>query len=185
MKGLMSKKKPDERWYRKYDEVVLFPKHEIKKTLNEFLEYAGYNILTQKPIGFMKPDISAVRKEGKAKDEIIFVVREGVNEAVEGLRELAAAKCFCQNSIDYVLALPPVSEHYFMEFLIEQEDWFFPIKDNLFQIWLVNPEKESVDCPIGWPRNDDFKHYFSNPDIFGVARKVSKIASIKIMDEDF
>lgn len=174
-----------ERWHRKYDEEPLFRRNEIIKTLHGFLEYAGYNLLSDKSIGFMKPDITATHKEAQKKDEIIFVVREGVNEAVEGFRELAAAKCFRQNSIDYVLALPPVSEHYLIEFLIEKEEWFFPIKDHLFQIWLVNPEKDKVDCLIGWPRNDDLKHYFSNPNLAGFAGYIANKATDKLIAEEF
>ncbi len=170
----MSNENTGKNWYRQYDEEPLFLKHEVIKTLHGFLDYAGYDVVPEKPVGFMKPDIAAVNKEGKVKDEIIFVVREGVNEAVEGFRELAAAKCFRQNNIDYVLALPPVSEHYLIEFLIEQEEWFYPIKDHLLQLWLVNPEKEKVDCLIGWPRNDDFKHYFSNPNLVGFSGYISK-----------
>ena len=172
-------------WYREYDEKPLFQRHEVIKTLRGFLEYAGYNLLPEKPIGFMKPDILAKHKDEKKKDEIIFVAREKVSEAVEGFRELAAAKCFRQNSIDYVLALPPVSEHYLIEFLIEKEDWFFPIKDNLFQIWLVNPEKDKVDCLIGWPRNDDLRHYFSNPNLAGFSGFIANKATAKLIAEEF
>ena len=181
----MTTGKTAENWFRVYNEVPLFQKHEVVKTLHGFLEYAGYDLLSEEPIGFMKPDIVAQRKEGKIKDRIIFVVRGGINEAVEGFRELAAAKCFRQNTLDYVLALPPVSEHYLIEFLIEKEEWFFPIKDHLFQLWLVNPEKEKVDCLLGWPRNDDLKHYFSNPNLVNFSGFISNKATGKLIAEEF
>jgi len=174
-----------ERWYRTYDEQPAFSREEVLKALKGFLEYAGYEVRPPEPIGFMKPDLAARRKAGKQTYEIIFVVREEVNHAVEGLRELAAAKCFRRDSLDYVLVLPPVSEHYLIEFLIEKEDWFFPVKDHLLQIWLINPEKEKVDCLIGWPRDDDFKHYFSNPNLAGFATFISNKAAEKIMAEEF
>ncbi|MFO7962291.1 MAG: hypothetical protein R6U50_00070 [Desulfobacterales bacterium] len=181
----MKTEENDQRWFRKYDEIPLYNRHQIINTLRWFLDYAGYKLVPEKPIGFMKPDIRAVRKNNKIKDEIIFVVREGVNDAVEGFRELAAAKCFRQNTIDYVLALPPVSEHYLIEFLIDKEEWFFPVKDHLFQLWLVNPEKEKVDCLIGWPRNEEFKHYFSNPNMVGFSGFIANKATKRLISDEF
>ena len=172
-------------WYRIYDEEPLYTREQVEKALRDFLAYAGYEITPAEPIGFMKPDLFASRTDGKKRHEMIFVVREGINQALEGLRELAAAKCFRKDTLDYVLALPPVSEHYLIEFLIEKEDWFFPIKDHLLQLWLVNPERETVDCLLGWPRDDDIKHYFSNPNLAGIATYISNKATDNIMLEEF
>jgi hypothetical protein len=181
----VKKDKVQQGWYRIYDEEPLYTREQVEKALRDFLIYAGYEITPAEPIGFMKPDLVARRIDGKKRHEIIFVVREGINQALEGLRELAAAKCFRNDAIDYVLALPPVSEHYLIEFLIEKEDWFFPIKDHLLQLWLVNPERDTVDCLLGWPRDDDFKHYFSNPNLAGFATFISNKATDKIMEEEF
>ena len=181
----MSPKDQKENWYRSYDEEPLFTREQVSRSLETFLDYAGYQLVSPAPVGFMKPDLTAVRGAGKNRYEMIFVVREGLSQAVEGFRELAAAKCFRGNAIDYVLALPPVSEHYLIEFLIEQEDWFFPIKDHLLQLWLVNPEREKVDCLMGWPRDNDFKHYFANPNLAGFATYIGNKAAQKIMDEEF
>jgi hypothetical protein len=175
----------NEGWHRLYDEKPLYQRDELLKALTAFLEYAGYTLVPADPIGFMKPDIKASRVVGTTRYEMIFVVREAVNQAVEGLRELACAKCFRKDSLDYVLALPPVSEHYLIEFLIEKEDWFFPIKDHLFQIWLLNPGREKVDCLLGWPRDNDLGHYFSNPQLSGFATYIANKAANKIMAEEF
>ncbi len=172
-------------WHRIYDEEPLYTREQVEKALRDFLVYAGYEITPAEPIGFMKPDLVASRTEGNKRYELIFVIREGINQALEGLRELAAAKCFRKNTIDYVLALPPVSEHYLIEFLIEKEDWYFPIKDHLLQLWLVNPERENVDCLLGWPLDDDFKHYFANPNLAGFATYIANKATDKIIDEEF
>jgi len=175
----------DERWYRTYDEQPAFGRGQLLETLKSFLQYAGCTIPPAEPIGFMKPDLAARREADGRTFEMIFVVREAISRAVEGLRELAAAKCFRKDSLDYVLVLPPVSEHHMIEFLIEKEDWFFPIKDHLLQIWLVNPEREKVDCLIGWPRDDDFRHYFSNPKLAGFATFIANKAAEKILAEEF
>lgn len=172
-------------WHQVYEEEPLFTREQVEKALRDFLVYAGYEFLPDEPIGFMKPDLAACRTAGDKRFELIFAVREGINQAVEGLRDLAAAKCFRKDTLDYVLALPPVSEHYLIEFLIEKEDWFFPIKDHLLQLWLVNPERETVDCLLGWPRDGDFKHYFSNPNLAGFATYIANKAADKIMAEEF
>ena len=181
----MSDETRNEGWHRYYDEKPFFPADQVKKQLEKFLDYTGYKVVPSKPIGFMLPDVCAERVHEGKKYEMIFMVREELNHAIEAFRQLAAAKCFKKNSIDYVLALPPVSEHYIIEFLIEKEEWFFPLKDHLFQIWLVNPEKETVDCLFGWPKDDEFKHYFSNPRLAGFATYIANKANEKLMEEDF
>ncbi len=181
----MSDETRNEGWHRYYEEKPFFPADQVRAQLVKFLEYAGYKVDPPKPIGFMKPDIYAsCVKKGK-KYEMIFMVREELNHAIEAFRHLAAAKLFKKNTIDYILALPPVSEHYIIEFLIEKEEWFFPLKDHLFQIWLVNPEKETTDCLFGWPMDDEFKHFFSNPRLAGFATYIANKANEKLMDEDF
>ncbi len=181
----MSVETQNEGWHRHYDEEPLFPAEAVKKTLESFLNYAGYKLMTPMPIGFMKPDVAAFRAADGKRYEIIFIVRDSLNQAVEAFRQLAAAKLFRQNSIDYVLALPPVSEHYLIEFLIEQEDWFFSLKDQLFQIWLINPEKETTDCLFNWPLDNDLEHYFSNPRLAGFTSYIANKANDKLMEEEF
>ncbi len=175
----------EEDWHCSYDEKILYSREEIASVLKEFLEYAGYRIVPSSVIGFMRPEIAAERTANSNHYQMIFVVRQGINQAVEGLRQLAAAKCFKKDTMDYVLALPPVSEHYLIEFLIEREEWFFPIKEGLFQLWLVNPEKKKVDCVMGWPRDELFVHYFSNPRLAGFATYIANKAAGKIIEEEF
>lgn len=174
-----------EGWHCLYDEKPVFTRSELKGTLENFLEYAGYELIEPRPVGFMMPDLWAVRTEDGRKFEVLFVLGEGMNSAVRGFRHLAAAKCFRKDSVDYVLALPPVSEHHLIEFLIEKEEWFFPIKDQQFQLWLVNPEREKVDCLLGWPRDDRFRHYFSNPRLAGFAGYIANKATEKLLKEEF
>ncbi len=174
-----------EGWHRLYEEKPCFTRSDIRRTLARFLEYAGYELPEPRPVGFMMPDLVAVRSEGQRRFEVLFVLGEGINSAVRGFRELAAAKCFRKDSADYVLALPPVSEHYLIEFLIEKEEWFFPIKDQQLQLWLVNPEREKVDCLLGWPRDDRFRHYFSNPRLAGFAGYIANKATEKLLKEEF
>ncbi len=175
----------NECWHRLYPEVPIYSSREVEETLRRFLKGAGYQITRSSPIGFVMPDLIATRESEGVRYEMVFVVGAGVNDAVRGFRHLAAAKLFCSRDRDYVLVLPPVSEHFLIEFLIEKEDWFFPIKDQLFQLWLVNPEKETVDCLIGWPRDEIFKDHFSNPVLAEFAAYIANKAGEKMMREEF
>lgn len=174
----------NEGWHRHYEETPFFSTKEVKNSLENFLEYAGYKLDSPRPIGFMKPDLVAGKSADGKRFEMIFMVRERLDDAVEAFRALAAAKCFKKDTVDYVLALPPVSEHYLIEFLIEKEEWFFPLKDHLFQIWLVNPEKETVDCLFNWPRDNEFEHFFSNPTLAGFTAYIANKANDKLLEEE-
>ena len=138
-----------------------FTKEELKKGVLDFLDYVGYTILDPKYIGFTLPDIHVEKKDGKKKYEIVGVIKKDMSEAMEGFRELAAAKCVLGNKVDYALILPPVSEYFFLAFLIREEEWWFTVKDHAFMMWLVNPERDKVDCLVGWPRDKKFGDYFS------------------------
>lgn len=160
-----------------------FTKGEIKKGVEVFLKYVGYTVLEPKHIGFTLPDIHVERKEGKKKCEIVGVIKKDLSQALEGYRELAAAKSVLGNKADYALILPPVSEYFTLAFLIREEEWWFTIKDHSFMMWLVNPERDKVDCLVGWPSDDIFKDYFGA--MSGLDSMLSREAAQKLMDEDF
>jgi len=159
-----------------------FTKEEITEGVEKFLKYVGYTILKPKYIGFSLPDIHVQRKEGDKKYEIVGVIKRDISQAMEGFRELAAAKCVLGGKVDYALILPPVSEYFFLEFLIRKEEWWFTVKDHTFMWWLVNPERDKVDCLVGWPLDKKFGDYFSlSSSSDGI---ISQEAARK-MDEDF
>ena len=160
-----------------------FTREEVKEGLEDFLKYVGYTILEPKYFGFTLPDIHVKRQEGKKKYEIVGVIKRDISQALEGFRELAAAKCVLGKKVDYALILPPVSEYFFLSFLIREEEWWFPIKDQSFMMWLVNPEREKVDCLVGWPRDKKFGDYFSLT--VSADGMIAQEASQKMMDEDF
>jgi len=160
-----------------------FAVDEIKKGVEDFLKYAGYTILEPKYIGFTLPDIHVKKKEGKEKYEIIGVVKKDLSQAMEGFRELAAVRCVLGNKVDYALILPPVSEYFFLAFLIREEEWWFTVKDHSFMMWLVNPEREKVDCLVGWPKDKKFENYFSLSS--SADGMIAQEASQKMIDEEF
>ena len=85
----MSEETQNEGWHRLYDEEPLFSRDDVLKALRDFLEYAGYKETASKPVGFMKPDVTAWKVTEGKRSEMIFVVRDGINGAVEGFRQLA------------------------------------------------------------------------------------------------
>ena len=161
-----------------------FTTEEVKKGVEDFLKYAGYTILEPKYMGFTRPDIHVTRKEGNKKHEIVGVIKKDLSLALEGYRELAAAKCSMGNKeVDYALILPPVSEYFTLAFLIREEEWWYTIKDHSFMMWLANPEREKVDCLVGWPSDDIFNDFFGA--IRGLDGVLSREAAKKMMDEEF
>ena len=160
-----------------------FTKDEVKKGVEDFLKYVGYSILEPKYIGFTLPDIHTEREEGGKKHEIIGVIKKDLSQALEGYRELAAAKYVLKDKVDYVLILPPVSEYFTLAFLIREEEWWFTIKDHTFMLWLVNPERDKVDCLVGWPSDDIFKGFFGA--MSGLDSLLSQEAAKRMMDEEF
>ncbi|MFH2013158.1 MAG: hypothetical protein ABIJ37_10770 [Pseudomonadota bacterium] len=166
-----------------YEEEVKFTKEEVKKGVEDFLEYVGYTIMEPKYIGFTLPDIHVQKKEETKKHEIVGVIKKDLSEAMEGFRELAAARNVLGNKVDYALILPPVSEYFFLAFLIREEEWWYTIKDHSFMMWLVNPEREKVDCLVGWPRDKKFGDYFSlSMTLDGL---ISQEAGKKMAEEDY
>ena len=160
-----------------------FTREEVKKGVEDFLKYVGYTVLEPKYIGFTLPDIHVKRKEGKREYEIVGVIRRDISQALDGYRALAAARSVLGKKVDYTLILPPVSEYFTLAFLIREEEWWFTIKDHSFMMWLVNPEREKVDCITGWPRDKKFKDYFSlTTSADGI---ISQEAAQKMTDDDF
>lgn len=165
-----------------------FSIEEVKNCLTKFLEYAGYREKSEADIGFVKPDIYAERRDRNKKYEIVGVVREGLEAGEEGvlsgLKDLCAVKCFLGAEADYVLALPPTSERLMIAFLIEEKDWYFPIKDQELMIWLVNPKKETVNSIIGWPIDETFRDFFENPDTITFDALIGRQAAQKMVEEE-
>ena len=160
-----------------------FTREEVKKGVEDFLKYVGYTVLEPKYIGFTLPDIHVKRKEGKREYEIVGVIRRDISQALDGYRALAAARSVLGKKVDYTLILPPVSEYFTLAFLIREEEWWFTIKDHSFMMWLVNPQRDKVDCVTGWPSDNIFKDYFGA--MSGLDAMISREAAQKMGDEDF
>ena len=145
-----------------------FSPEEVKAAAEKFLEYVGYELQELSNIGFVTPDIRARRQTDKRPFEIIGLVLEdlqleNLEQALDGLAKLAAAKKNLGEQADYVLIFPPVSEFVMIEFLtFEKGKWYFEIKDEQFIIWLCNPARDTVTCLVGFPQDNSFADYFAN-----------------------
>ena len=158
----------------------LFSAEEVREALTKFLKIAGYEIRSE-TIGFVTPDIYAV--EGDY--EIVISIKEKVENALEGCRDLAAMKCFFGGKKDYVLALPPVSEAEVLQFLIEKDEWYYPLSEQAIMLWLVNPEKMEVHPIIGWPYNESLINYLTNPEAANLLSQfIGQKLSAKMIEED-
>ncbi|MFA4916561.1 MAG: hypothetical protein WC560_07815 [Syntrophales bacterium] len=139
-----------------------FPIEEVLEWTRKFLEEeVGYKLQPSSYIGFVQPDFHAKRKTEKREYEVVGVGCQHYNEAVDGLAKLMALKAVLGDSADYVLVLPPVSEHLMLEFFRSEEGrWYFEIKRQEFMVWLCNPDEEFTCCIVGGPQDRLFEEYF-------------------------
>ncbi|MFC1944997.1 hypothetical protein ACFLX5_05950 [Chloroflexota bacterium] len=131
-----------------------FPAEEILEWARTFLQTAGYELLPPSHIGFVSPDIHARKKSEKGSHQIVGVVSQHFDVALEGLAKLSAIRSVLSDDADYVLVLPPVSEFLMLEFFrSENGRWYREIKHQSFMVWLANPDEEFVWCIIGGPQD--------------------------------
>lgn len=173
----------------------MFSVESVKEFVEKFLEYVGYELKAPETVGFTQPDVRATRndEEKRKSYELVGVVRQGLESGkaaiLEGFRDLSAMKVFLgggtpEHAIDYAMILPPTSERLMIAFLIDEEEWYFPIKEQGFMIWLVNPERETVNCIIGWPSDERFKYYFEHADVSAFDALISRMATTKMLEEE-
>ena len=139
-----------------------FPAEEVLEWVGRFLQDAGYELLPTSYVGFVRPDFHARRKTEKKGYEIVGIVCQHFDAALEGLTRLSAARAALGDDADYVLVLPPVSEFLMLEFFRSEDGrWFREIKHQQLMVWLANPAEEFVWCIIGGPLDRSLEGYFA------------------------
>ncbi|MCX5999528.1 MAG: hypothetical protein NTU41_08060 [Chloroflexi bacterium] len=139
----------------------VFSVPELSGEAQRFLRQAGYETKPTAYVGLVQPDFRARRKTDGAIYEILGLVRDKFDQAVEALTRLAAMRTVKPDA-DCVLVLPPINEYLLIEFLMEEEGrWYFGMKDARLTMWFCNPEDKTTMCVIGGPRDRDIeKHFF-------------------------
>lgn len=166
-------------------EESLFTAEQVLRESERFLQYVGYQLQPVSYIGFVQPDFHAKRQSESATYELIGVVRQSLDEAEDALVKLMATKAVLGESVDYVLALPPVSEYFMIELLTkEQARLFYEIKRQQFMIWLCNPERETTTCLIGSTRDKLFNDYFASPKPGAFEQFLSMRLSQQLLEEE-
>ena len=169
-----------------------FTVEEVRKGAEQFVQYAGYQLLTPTYMGFVKSDLHAKRQTEKATYELVGVVRLKMEEAVEGYSRLAAAKAAYGDGPDYVLILPPIPEYFLLEWFYEERGrWFFELRREQFMMWLCNPERETTVCISGAPRDRQFNQYFAQMGRLttgswdaGITRRLSELLLREEIEEE-
>jgi len=139
-----------------------FPAEEVAEWTRRFLVEVDYELEPDSYIGFVRPDFHAKRQTEKRTHEIVGVVCQHFDEALEGLTKLLSIKAVLGDMADYALVLPPVSEFLMLEFFRSEDgQWFWEIKTHKFMVWLANPDEEFVWCILGGPRDKTFDEYFA------------------------
>ncbi len=138
----------------------MFSLSELRAETERFLKQVGYEMKPLKYLGLVEPDFRAKRKAGNSTFELVGMVRENLDQAVEGLTKLAAIKAANQD-IDCALVLPPINEYLLIEWLTEESGrWYFGVKDCKLTVWFCNPDNRTTICVIGAPFDREFQKHF-------------------------
>ncbi|MFC1999414.1 hypothetical protein ACFLXE_01465 [Chloroflexota bacterium] len=151
-----SKPRVSEGEFRHY----VFDAPELLAEAQRFLLQAGYELKPISYIGLVEPDFRAKRKTDSTSHEVVGILRQSIDEAVEGLVKLAAIRAV-KRDIDCVLVLPPINEYLLIEFLMEEKGrWYFGMKDCGLMVWFCNPDNHTTMCVIGGPADRDLPQHF-------------------------
>lgn len=139
----------------------VFDASELLAEAQRLLQQVGYEPKPPAYIGLVQPDFRAKRKTDSATYEIVGMVRDSLDQAIDALVELAAIRAV-KSDIDCILVLPPINEYLLIEFLTEEKGrWYFGMKDAKLTVWFCNPDDQTTMCVIGAPADRDFqKHFF-------------------------
>jgi hypothetical protein len=140
-----------------------FSNEEVLECAKYFLQYVGYTLEEKKEQWRSKPDFRAKRREGGITYEILGLVRHDMKEVVDGVAHLKKIREEVgeKDKIDYVIALPPVQEHYLIEHMMADDYKLYKdLRENAFVVWICNPEEKSVWCCQGAPKDKRFNEYF-------------------------
>jgi hypothetical protein len=137
-----------------------FSNEEVLGEVKRFLQYVGYKLAEANIPG--KLDFYAKRQEGGTAYEIAGIVRHTMREIAEGgMAHLETIKKQLGENVDYVIAVPPVSERYLIDFMCEDNyKWLNKMQQEKYMVWLCNPQERSVWSAFGAPRDEMFKDYF-------------------------
>lgn len=138
----------------------VFGLSELHVETERFLSQAGYELRPPGYIGLVQPDFRAKRKAEGRTYELVGLVRESLDQAVDALVKLAAMKAV-RHDLDCVLVLPPANEYLLIEFLTEEKGrWYFGMKDARLIVWFCNPDNHTTICVIGAPSDKGFQKHF-------------------------
>jgi len=139
----------------------VFGLSELRVEAEQLLKRVGYDLKPSKFIGLVEPDFRAKRKVGNSVLELVGMVRENMDQALEALTKLAAIKA-ANRDIECALVLPPINEYVLIEWLTEAKGrWYFGTKDCRLMIWFCNPDNHTTICVVGSPADREMvKHFY-------------------------
>ena len=140
-----------------------FSNEEVLKEIKHFLMFVGYELDEPNKSNELavKPDFYAKRKESDITYEIAGMVRHDINEIIDGMTPLDTMKNQLGKKIDYVIATPPISERYLIDFMYEDNfKWYQKLLNENYLLWVCNPDERSVWCPFGAPRDKQIHDFF-------------------------
>ena len=140
-----------------------FSKEKVGIEIKRFFLFAGYELTEPHSLEGLtvKPDFFASREESGSTFKLAGVVRHDLDELVESMEEFNTLKKELGEEIEYIIALPPVSERYMNDFVSDNNYyWYKKLYEYKYMLWLCNPDEMTVWCPLGAPKDKLLHEYF-------------------------
>lgn len=157
---------------------------ELRAETERFLSQAGYHSKVKKYVGLVEPDFRAGRASGSSAFEVMGMIRQNLDEALDALIRLAAMKA-ANRDADCVLVLPPINEYQLIEWLTDNDArWYFGIHDSRLLLWFCNPGNHSTICFVGSPSDAQFRKHFYMMDVMSFDRRAPLLFRNRLLADE-
>jgi len=140
---------------------------EVTDQVKAFLEHVNYIIEEPEiPKEFMgKPDFYGKREQDKTY-EICGLTKQGLKDIPRAITHLWTLKRQLGHEVNYVIALPLVSEKDLAALLAADKNKLLKkVKRDNFVIWLCDPEAKSIVSVHGTPQDDIFSKHIQSKEL--------------------
>jgi len=144
-----------------------FSKKEVYEEIKRYLLYVGYKLSEPASKDDFKvlPDVYAKREEPDKTFEIVVMIKHSLQEIIDEMEDLDSIKSRLGKHVNYTIAIPPVHEHFVINFLLEDNyKWYKKLQKEQYMIWICNPEEKISWCAFGSPTDRKILDFFKFKD---------------------
>ncbi len=157
---------------------------DVRAETERLLKQAGYTLRATNYMGLVAPDFRAKRTSGASNFDVVGIIRENLDQALEALIKLAAIKA-AKPDAECVLVLPPINEYLLIEWLTDNNArWYFGMKDSQLMLWFSNPENHTTICFIGSPSDAQLRKHFYMMGVMSFDNRASLLFRNRLVAEE-